>query len=160
MGRDLHLASRGCSKASGSSCPQIDCILDPTAHFVVPVRVAGLCVKVVTVAASCLLSSPCHTVGCIPVHRLHALHEQPPENAPASATPPVMTNAWRELPLICTISPVTQGATIPQRLANPFCKLLHRPAISVPANVCDRPVVRSKGPIPHTCHSNHGDRAG
>src|ERR1035437_467223 len=56
-------------------------------------------------------------------------------NAPASATPPVRTKASRELPLTCTISPATQGATIPERFATPFCTLVHLPAIAGPANV-------------------------
>src|SRR6185437_16928151 len=77
-------------------------------------------------------------VGCKASHRTGSTRRTSSSqaSAPTKATTPVTPNARRELPLSWTIRPAVQGATIPERLATPFCRLDHRPAKLGPASVC------------------------
>jgi len=46
-----------------------------------------------------------------------------------------MLNAKRELPSCASTRPAIHGAMMPEKLANPFCRLDHLPAIAGPASV-------------------------
>src|SRR5207248_5743375 len=73
-----------------------------------------------------LLHSTCSTRPTMSAHA----------SAPVITITAVTTNAGLEEPVVRTAKPATRGARTPARLAIPFCILVHRPAISGPANVC------------------------
>ncbi len=61
---------------------------------------------------------------------------KPQTTAPATAIKAEITNAGFEDPLVWTMTPARKGATIPDKFPMPFCKLVQRPAMDGPANVC------------------------
>src|SRR6516165_12113207 len=48
---------------------------------------------------------------------------------PATNTPTVIANAAAKLPVRSNVNPVSAGATAPAKLAKPFCRPIHRPAV-------------------------------